>query len=75
MTIEEQIVVKFYIKLGKTATATYNLLNKRALTTNVYRVHQSTWLKRFQDGREDDSRPDHPSRQKWMTVSKNRQVI
>ncbi|KYQ60553.1 hypothetical protein ALC60_00394 [Trachymyrmex zeteki] len=60
VTIEQRIVVKFHVKLGKTATETYNLLKQVAM--NVYRVFE--WFKRFQDGRkdgEDDSRPGRPS--------------
>lgn len=35
---EQWIVVKFHMKLEKTATETYNLL-KNCMAMNVYRVH------------------------------------
>ena len=63
VTIEQRIVVK----LGKTATETYNLLKEVYDHECLSRPRVFEWFKRFQDGREhveDDSRPDRPSTSK-----------
>lgn len=67
VTIEQRIVVKFHVKLGKTATETYNLLKQVYGHECLSRARVFEWFKRFQDGREDvedDSRPGRPSTSK-----------
>ncbi|XP_018301780.1 histone-lysine N-methyltransferase SETMAR-like [Mycetomoellerius zeteki] len=67
VTIEQRIVVKFHVKLGKTATETYNLLTQVYGHECLSRARVFEWFKRFQDGREDvkdDSRPGRPSTSK-----------
>ncbi|EGI61189.1 FLJ37770-like protein [Acromyrmex echinatior] len=67
VTIEQRIVVKFHVKLGKTATETYNLLKEMYGHECLSRARVFEWFKRFQDGREDvedDSRPGCPSTSK-----------
>ncbi|KAG5316744.1 GVQW3 protein, partial [Acromyrmex insinuator] len=67
VTIEQRIVVKFHVKLGKTATETYNLLKEVYGHECLSRARVFEWFKRFQDGREDvgdDSRPGRPSMSK-----------
>ncbi|KAG5307304.1 GVQW3 protein, partial [Acromyrmex insinuator] len=62
-----RIVVKFHVKLGKTATETYNLLKEVYGHECLSRARVFEWFKRFQDGREDvedDSRPGRPSTSK-----------
>ena len=53
VTIEQRIVVKFHVKLGKTATETYNLLKEVYGHECLSRARVFEWFKRFQDGRED----------------------
>ncbi|EGI58630.1 FLJ37770-like protein [Acromyrmex echinatior] len=65
--IEQRIVVKFHVKLGKTSTETYNLLKEVYGHECLSRARVFEWFKRFQDGREDvedDSRPGRPSTSK-----------
>ncbi|XP_058810647.1 protein GVQW3-like [Phymastichus coffea] len=65
--IEQRIVVKFHMKLGKTATETYNLLKQVYGNECLSRPRVFEWFKRFQDGREgveDDSRSGRPSTSK-----------
>ncbi|EGI60514.1 FLJ37770-like protein, partial [Acromyrmex echinatior] len=65
--VEQRIVVKFHVKLGKTATETYNLLKEVYGHECLSRARVFEWFKRFQDGREDvedDSRPGRPSTSK-----------
>ncbi|EGI64099.1 FLJ37770-like protein [Acromyrmex echinatior] len=67
VTIEQRIVVKFHVKLGKTASETYNLLKEVYGHECLSRARVFEWFKRFQDGREDvegDSRPGRPSTSK-----------
>lgn len=67
VTVEQRIVVKFHVKLGKTATETYNLLKEVYGNECLSRARVFEWFKRFQDGREDvqdDSRPGRPSTSK-----------
>ncbi|EFN76303.1 Putative uncharacterized protein FLJ37770, partial [Harpegnathos saltator] len=57
--IEQRIVVKFHMKLGKSATETYLLLKEVYGNECLSRVRVFEWFKRFQDGQkdvEDDSR-------------------
>lgn len=65
--IEQRIVVKFHVKLGKTATETYLLLKEVYGNECLSRARVFEWFKRFQDGREDvedDARPGRPSTSK-----------
>ncbi|XP_011065253.1 PREDICTED: putative uncharacterized protein FLJ37770 [Acromyrmex echinatior] len=67
VTIEQRIVVKFHVKLGKTATEIYNLLKEVYGHECLSRARVFEWFKRFQDCREDvedDSRPGRPSTSK-----------
>ncbi|KAK9506604.1 hypothetical protein O3M35_008503 [Rhynocoris fuscipes] len=60
VTIEQLIFVEFYMKLGITATETYNLLKQVYGNECLSRTLVFVWFKRFQNGRdnvEDDSRP------------------
>ncbi|EFN86740.1 Putative uncharacterized protein FLJ37770, partial [Harpegnathos saltator] len=64
---ERRIVVKFHMKLGKSATETYLLLKEVYDNECLSRTRVFEWCKRFQDGREDvedDSRPGRPSTSK-----------
>ena len=51
--VEQRIVVKFHMKLGKTATETYLLLKEVYGNECLSRARVFEWFKRFQDGRED----------------------
>lgn len=66
-TIEQRIVVKFHVKLGKTATESYKELRQVYGKECLSRARVFDWYKRFQDGREDvedDARPGRPSTSK-----------
>jgi len=59
--------VKFCVKLGKSATETYDLLKKVYGDECLSRTQDFEWFKRFKEGREeigDDQRPGHPSTSK-----------
>ena len=65
--IEQRIVVKFHMKLGKAVTETYLLLKEVYGNECLSRARVFEWFKRFQDGREDvedDARPGRPSTSK-----------
>ncbi|XP_025160560.1 putative uncharacterized protein FLJ37770 [Harpegnathos saltator] len=62
--IEQRIVVKFHMKLGKSATETYLLLKEVYGNECLSHARVFEWFKRFQDSREDHSRLDRPSTSK-----------
>lgn len=65
--LEQRIVVKFHVKLGKTATETLSLLKQVYGDSCLSRSRFFEWFKRFKDGRddvEDDARPGRPSTSK-----------
>jgi hypothetical protein len=49
---EQQVNVKFLVKMMKTATETFNLLHEAYRENNLPRSHASEWHKRFSEGRE-----------------------
>jgi transposase len=56
--------IKVYVKLGKTQTEIYEMLQTVYGDEALSRVSVSEWVKRFKDGREDlqdDSRSGRPS--------------
>ena len=67
VNVGQRVNVKFCVKLGKSATETYDSLKKvygdeRLSCTQVFK-----WFKRFKEGREeigDDQRPGHPNTSK-----------
>jgi len=59
--------VKFRVKLGKSATETYDLLRKVYGDECLSGTQVFEWFKRFEEGREvtgDDQHPGHPSTSK-----------
>src|SRR6476469_851418 len=65
--IEQWIIVKFHMKLEKSATETFLLLKEVYGNECLSRARVFEWFKRFQDGREDvedDSRTVRPSTSK-----------
>ena len=69
----ERVNVKFCVKLGKSATETYDLLKKVYDDECLSRTQVFEWFKRFKEGREeigDDQRPGRPAHQKQMLTSK-----
>ena len=56
--------MKFCVKLGKSATETFDLLKKVYGDECLSRTQVFKWFRRFKEGREeigDDQRPGHPS--------------
>jgi len=56
--------MKFYVKLGKSTTETYDLLKKVYGEECLFRTQVFEWFKRFKEGREeigDDQCPGRPS--------------
>ena len=70
VTIEQRIVVKFHMKLGKTTTETYNLLKKVYGNECLSRAFEL--FKRFQDGRKDVEDDSHPGR---LSTSKTDKIL
>jgi hypothetical protein len=59
--VEQRIIVKFCVKLGKSATETYDLLkivygDERLSCTQIFE-----WFKRYTEGREEIRDDQHPS--------------
>ena len=53
MTLEQRINIKFCVKLGKTATETFNMLHEVYGDASMSRTRVFEWHKRFLEGRED----------------------
>ena len=51
-TLEEQYAIKFYFKLGKNATETYEILQIAFGASCMNRASVFEWHKRFKEGRE-----------------------
>ncbi|XP_076333402.1 protein GVQW3-like [Tachypleus tridentatus] len=61
---EQRLAVKFCVKLGKSATKTFAMLNTAYGVVAMKRTACFKWHERFKDGRqsiEDDERPGRPS--------------
>ena len=64
VNMEQRVNVKFCVKLGKSATETYDLLKKVYGDECLSRTQVFEWFRRFKEGREeigDDQLPGHPS--------------
>jgi len=67
VNVEQHVNVKICMKLGKSATETYDLLKKVYGDDCVSHTHVFEMFKRFKEGREEiggDQRPGHPSTSK-----------
>jgi transposase len=67
VNMEQRVNVKFCVKLGKSATETYDLLKKVYGDECVSSTQVFEWFKRFKGAREvtrDNQRPGHPSTSK-----------
>ena len=65
--MEQQVNVKFCVKLGKSTTETYDLLKKDYGDECLSHTQVFAWFKRLKEGREeirDDQRPGCPSTSK-----------
>jgi len=65
--VEQHVNVKFCVKLGKSATETYDSLNKVYGDECLSHTLVFEWFKRFKEGREEigeDQRPGCPSTSK-----------
>ena len=62
--VEQRVNIKFLIKLGKSATETYNLLTEVYGDQCLSRTQVFEWFKKFKEGREyvgDDPKSGRPS--------------
>jgi len=62
--VEQRVNIKFLIKLGKSATVTYNLLTDMYGDQCLSRTKVFEWFKKFKEGREyvgDDPKSGRPS--------------
>jgi len=62
--VEQRVNIKFLIKLGKSATETYNLLIEDYGDQCLSRTQVFEWFKKFKEGREDvgdDPKSGRPS--------------
>ena len=62
--VEQHVNIKFLIKLGKSATETYNMLTAVYGDQCLSRTQVIEWFKKFMEGREDvgnDPRSGRPS--------------
>ena len=67
VNVEQRVNVKFCVKLGKSATETYDMLKNVYGDECLSRTQVFEWFKRFKKGREeigDDQRPGRPSTSK-----------
>ena len=64
MSFEQQINLKFLVRLGKTLTETFKLLQEVYKDATMSRTRIFAWNKRFKEGREDvedDPRSGRPT--------------
>ena len=64
MSFEQRIILKFFVRLGKTLTETFKLLQEIYKDATVSRTRIFKWHKRFKEGREDvedDPRSKRPT--------------
>lgn len=67
INVEQRVVIKFYVKLGKSASETFSLLKTVYEESCLKRSTLFKWFKRFQDGHEsveDDPRSGRPQTSK-----------
>jgi len=67
VNVEQRVNVKFCVKLGKSATETYDFLKKVYGDVCLSHTQVFEWFERFKEGREeirDNQRPSHPSTSK-----------
>ena len=63
MSVEQRTNIKFCVKLGKTATETFNMLLEVYGDSCMSRTRVFEWHKQFVDGQlsvEDDAKPGRP---------------
>ena len=72
MSIEQRINLKFLVRLGKTPTETFNLLQQVYGDATMSRTRIFEWHKRFREGREDVE--DDPRSGKPTTSRTNENV-
>jgi len=73
VNVEQRVDMKYYVKLGKSATETYDLLKKVYGDESLSCTQVFEWFKRFKDGREEigyDSALVVPAHQKRTLTSK-----
>jgi len=79
VNMEQRVSVKFCVKLEKSTTETYNLLNKVYGDECLYRTQVFEWFEGFKEGREeigDDQCSGHPSTSKTdANVKKAGEVV
>jgi len=61
VNVEQRINVKFCVKLGKSATETYDLLKKVYGFECLSCTQVFEWFKRFKEGREENGDDQHPT--------------
>ena len=72
MSIEQRINLKFLVRLGKTPTETFNLLQEVYEDATMSRTRIFEWYKRFREGREDVE--DDPKSGRPTTSRTNKNV-
>ena len=79
MSVEQRTNIKFCVKLGKTATETFNMLLEVYGDSCMSRTRVFEWHKRFVDGRlsvEDDAKPGRPCSVKTdVNIEKVRELV
>jgi hypothetical protein len=70
VNVKQRVNVKFYVRIGKSATETYDLLKKVYGEDCLSRTHVFEWFKRFKEGRNVISAPVVPAHQKQTLTSK-----
>ncbi|XP_014487170.1 PREDICTED: putative uncharacterized protein FLJ37770 isoform X2 [Dinoponera quadriceps] len=78
-TIEQRCAIKFYVKLNKSPTETFNMIRKAYKNEAMSRTRVFEWHKKFKDGREDvedEERAGRPtSTRTHKNVAKVRQLL
>jgi hypothetical protein len=67
VNVEQRVNVKFYVRIRKSTTEKYNMLNNVYGEECLSRTQVFEWYKRFKEGRVeigDDQRPGFPSTSK-----------
>ena len=79
MSVEQRTNIKFCVKLGKTATETFNMLLEVYGDSCMSRTRVFEWHKRFVDGQlsvEDDAKPGRPCSVKTdVNIEKVRELV
>ena len=75
MSFEQRANIKFYFKIGKTFTETFELMKKVYGDDCLCRARVHEWFTRFRDGREDINDNEHTGRPKSVITENSIEIV